>query len=205
MTKTIAAVSVLLSLAAVAMAEPKATKDASSKSKWETLFAGDLSDAVFPKGVWSVKDGVLSATKDECIWTKKQYENFTIDLEFKTETNSNSGVLVYCSDRADWVSNSEVKTGTQLVVISWDTPTRRVLVSTIFQFSPLVSSSPCFVIRRGRLGVAWGGLGGENGARRARRRARPRRRRGRTSAARELADPLVPHARKSRRSADATI
>ena len=106
MKKTIVVLAVFLGLAAVATAEPKATKDAPKKDKWEKLFAGDLSDAVFPKGVWAVKDGLLSATKDECIWTKKQYENFTIDLEFKTETNSNSGVLVYCADRANWIPNS---------------------------------------------------------------------------------------------------
>ena len=106
MKKTIAAMAILLSVAAVATSEPKAAKDASDKDKWETLFAGDLSDAAFPKGVWSVKDGILSATQDECIWTKKQYENFTINLEFKTVVNSNSGVLVYCSDRPNWIPNS---------------------------------------------------------------------------------------------------
>ena len=60
----------------------------------------------FSQGVWSVKNGLLSATKDECIWTKKQYENFTLELEFKTMTNSNSGMLVYCTDRANWIPNS---------------------------------------------------------------------------------------------------
>ena len=103
MKKTIALLAVLLSLAVFATAAPKAHSD---KDEWETIFAGDLSDATFPKGVWSVKDGVLSATKDEAIWTKKQYENFTIDLEFKTATNSNSGVLLYCTDKANWIPNS---------------------------------------------------------------------------------------------------
>ena len=106
MKKTIAVLAVFLGLAAVATAAPTETKAKPDKSKWETLFAGDLSDAVFPKGVWSVKDGVLTATKDECIWSKKQYENFTIDLEFKTATNSNSGILVYCTNTKDWYSNS---------------------------------------------------------------------------------------------------
>jgi 3-keto-disaccharide hydrolase len=106
MKRAITVLAVLLGVAALAMAEPKATTDAANKGKWEKLFAGDLSDAVFPKGVWAVKDGLLSATKDECIWTKKQYENFTLDLEFKTVTNSNSGVIVYCSDRANWIPNS---------------------------------------------------------------------------------------------------
>jgi hypothetical protein len=106
MKTTIAVLAVLFGLAAVATAEPKATKDASSKGKWETLFTGDLSDAIFPKGVWAIKDGLLSATKDEGIWTKKEYENFTLDLEFKTTPNANSGVMVYCSDRPNWIPNS---------------------------------------------------------------------------------------------------
>ena len=106
MKKIITVLVVFLGLAVLATAEPKATTDAPKKDKWEKLFTGDLSDAVFPKGVWSVKDGLLSATKDECIWTKKQYENFTFDLEFKTEVNSNSGVIVYCSDRPNWIPNS---------------------------------------------------------------------------------------------------
>ena len=37
----------------------------------------------YPEGVWSVDDGVLTATEDQCIWTKKEYENFILDLEFK--------------------------------------------------------------------------------------------------------------------------
>lgn len=75
-------------------------------SAWETLFAGDLSDAIAPKGVWSVEYGVLTASKDECIWTKKEYENFTINLEFKTADGTNSGVIVYCSDVKNWIPNS---------------------------------------------------------------------------------------------------
>ena len=106
MKKAIAVLAVFLSLAAVATAEPATTKDAPSEAKWEKLFVGDLSDSVFPKGVWAIKDGLLSATKDECIWTKKQYENYTLDLEFKTTDNANSGVIVYCSDRPNWIPNS---------------------------------------------------------------------------------------------------
>jgi len=78
----------------------------SDSAGWETLFAGDLSDAIAPPGVWSVQDGVLAAAKDECIWTKKQYERFVIDLEFKTAHGTNSGVIVYCSDVQNWIPNS---------------------------------------------------------------------------------------------------
>lgn len=75
-------------------------------AKWAPLFAEDLSDASYPEGVWSFKDGVLTATKDECVWTKKKYANFTLDLEFRTEDGTNSGVIVYCTDMANWIPNS---------------------------------------------------------------------------------------------------
>ena len=75
-------------------------------AKWPTLFKADLSDAVFPKGVWTVSDGVMTASKDEAIWSKKDYENFVLDLEFKNAPGTNSGVIVYCSDPKDWIPNS---------------------------------------------------------------------------------------------------
>jgi hypothetical protein len=82
---------------------PKTHPDSSG---WEDVFRKDLSDAVYPKGVWTFRDGVLTATEDQCIWTKREYENFVLDLEFKTAPGSNSGVIVYCSDLADWIPNS---------------------------------------------------------------------------------------------------
>jgi hypothetical protein len=100
MKKTIVLLTVLLGFAAVAVADPKAHPDTTG---WQTLFAGDLSDATFPEGVWSISDGLLSATKDECIWSKQQYENFTLDLEFKTTKAANSGVIVYCTDLKNWI------------------------------------------------------------------------------------------------------
>lgn len=75
-------------------------------SKWDELLKPDLSNAEYPAGVWSVTDGVLTATKDQNLWTKKEYENFTIDLEFKTESGTNSGVIVYCSNTKNWIPNS---------------------------------------------------------------------------------------------------
>ncbi len=53
-------------------------------SSWSDLFAPDLSNAIYPKGVWTFEDGVLTASEDQCIWTKKDYDNFILDLEFKT-------------------------------------------------------------------------------------------------------------------------
>ena len=86
--------------------EAAGTKGHPDSSQWENLFAPDLSDAVFPEGIWSIEKGELTASKDECIWSKKQYENFIIDLEFKNGPAANSGVVFYCTDVKNWVPNS---------------------------------------------------------------------------------------------------
>jgi hypothetical protein len=73
---------------------------------WDDLFAADLGNATFPKGVWRLEDGVLTASQDRGIWTKKVYDNFVLDLEFKTAPGTNSGVIVYCSNVKRWIPNS---------------------------------------------------------------------------------------------------
>lgn len=82
------------------------TAFAQDKSKWKPLFGTNLSDAKFNPEVWSETDGVLAAVKDESIWTINEYENFELDLEFKTDVATNSGVVVYCTDRDNWIPNS---------------------------------------------------------------------------------------------------
>jgi hypothetical protein len=98
-----------LGLAAAARAAdivpPKTHPDSQG---WDNLFQADLSDALFPKGVWSFQDGVLTATEDRNIWTKKEYGNCIIDVEFKNAPGTNSGVFVYGSDLNEktWIPNS---------------------------------------------------------------------------------------------------
>lgn len=75
-------------------------------NKWQLLFGDNLEKAQYNPEVWSMKDGVLSAVKDESIWTTEEYENFELDLEFKTDHETNSGVVVYCTDIKDWIPNS---------------------------------------------------------------------------------------------------
>jgi hypothetical protein len=82
---------------------PKAHPDV---SQWQDLFAADLSNAAFPKGVWTFESGVLTASEDQVIWSKKDYDNFIIDLEFKNENGTNSGVVVYCTNMENWIPNS---------------------------------------------------------------------------------------------------
>ena len=75
-------------------------------SNWHDLFSSDLSNAVFPEGIWTYENGILTASEDQAVWTEKDYNNFIIDLEFRTEEGTNSGVIVYCSDIEDWIPNS---------------------------------------------------------------------------------------------------
>lgn len=82
------------------------------QNKWQPLFSDDLSNAMDEKGVWSYQNDILTASEDACIFTEVEYENFVIDLEFKNEKGTNSGVIVYCTDRKNWIPNSvEVQIG----------------------------------------------------------------------------------------------
>ena len=98
---------VCFAMVAVARADEAAPGKAHPDSSgWENLFADDLSDATFPKGVWYFEDKVLTATEDQNIWTKKEYANCIIDLEFKNAPGTNSGVIVYASEMKEWIPNS---------------------------------------------------------------------------------------------------
>lgn len=82
---------------------PKSHPDS---SKWADLIAPDLSNANFPAGVWYVEDGSFTASKDETIWSKNDWENFCIDLEFKPAAKANSGIVIYATDTKNWIPNS---------------------------------------------------------------------------------------------------
>jgi hypothetical protein len=73
---------------------------------WKDLFNPDLSNAVFPKGVWTVSDGVITASKDEALWSQGSYDNFVLDLDFKNADGTNSGVLVHASNIEEWIPHS---------------------------------------------------------------------------------------------------
>lgn len=100
---TIALLVACLASVATARADKAAHPDSTG---WEDLFDKDLSNADYPKGVWYLEDGSLTANKDINIWTKKDYANFVLDLEFKNAAGTNSGVIVYCSDPKNWIPNS---------------------------------------------------------------------------------------------------
>lgn len=88
-----------------AQVPPKKHPDTSAPG-WQDLFAPDLSNAIYPAGVWSVEEGVFTATEDQALWSEKEYDNFILDLEFKTAAGTNSGVIVYASDIDNWIPHS---------------------------------------------------------------------------------------------------
>lgn len=73
---------------------------------WRDLFKPDYSDADKPADVWSVVDGALTASADQCLWTKTDHADFMLDLEFKNAAGTNSGVIIYCSDTNNWIPKS---------------------------------------------------------------------------------------------------
>lgn len=75
-------------------------------SQWKDLFAADLNNALYSEGVWTYENGILTASKDEAIWTKQEYSSFILDLEFKTDHGTNSGIILHCSEINNWIPNS---------------------------------------------------------------------------------------------------
>ncbi len=78
----------------------------SSGPEWKDLFKADLSDAEKPENVWTVKDGVITANEDQCMWAAGEHANFMLDLEFLNYPGTNSGVVIYCSDIKNWIPNA---------------------------------------------------------------------------------------------------
>ncbi len=50
--------------------------------------------------------GVMTASEDQTIWSSKVYNDFIVDLEFKTADGTNSGVIIYGTDMVNWIPNS---------------------------------------------------------------------------------------------------
>jgi len=60
-------------------------------------------------GVWKFQEwgnAVVTADKDSALWLKGDYENFALDFEYKLDPGANSGVIIYCSNKDQWIPNS---------------------------------------------------------------------------------------------------
>jgi len=70
------------------------------------LLKSDLSNAICKKDSWQWEDGVLTAKGGGDIWTKETYGDFVLELDFKCDTNTNSGVFLRCADVVNWLHTS---------------------------------------------------------------------------------------------------
>ena len=70
---------------------------------WKDLFSGDLSNAIFNEGSWTMDDGELTWHGGGYIWTKERFGDFILDLEFKVSEEANSGVFFRTADLDDIV------------------------------------------------------------------------------------------------------
>ncbi|MFA6483294.1 MAG: DUF1080 domain-containing protein [Bacteroidales bacterium] len=98
----------ILLLAAISgFAQPKLPLNGHPNIRgWASLFKEDLSDADFAPNVWTCDKGIFTADEDQIVFSKIEYENFILDLEFNVEPGANSGVVVYCTDKKDWIPHS---------------------------------------------------------------------------------------------------
>ncbi len=87
---------------------PLTAADHPDTSGWKDLLAADLANTVAP-GKWSFTKGVLVAGDHETLWTKGSYGNFILDLEFKVEKESNSGVFLRSSDIKNVLAALEIQ------------------------------------------------------------------------------------------------
>ncbi|MBP8132037.1 MAG: DUF1080 domain-containing protein [Candidatus Hydrogenedentes bacterium] len=73
---------------------------------FQPLFKDDLSDAQMQRGGWEFANGELASQGRGDIWTKERYGDFVLDLEFKCDPDTNSGVFLRCDSIADWLNTA---------------------------------------------------------------------------------------------------
>jgi len=82
-------------------------------SGWTSLFNGkDLTGWQCKEGSWVAEDGVLTRVGGGDIWSKEQFGDFMLELEFKVDKGTNSGVFFRTADIKDCV-----QTGIEMQVL----------------------------------------------------------------------------------------
>ena len=76
------------------------------------LLAKDLSNWTYKEGTWALEDGTLARKGGGDIWTKEKFSDFILDLEFKVDKDTNSGVFF----RTDNI-NDPVQTGIEVQIL----------------------------------------------------------------------------------------
>lgn len=70
------------------------------------LFGEKYSLAEFDEGSWEILENMIVGLEDKVIWAPVEYENFHLEFEFMNEVGTNSGIIVYCTDKNNWIPNS---------------------------------------------------------------------------------------------------
>ncbi len=78
----------------------------SNPKDWKKLFGENLENAQYDPSIWKDSAGVLTASKDESIWSIVKYDNFILDLDFQNANATNSGVIVHATDIKEWIPHS---------------------------------------------------------------------------------------------------
>lgn len=96
---------------------------------WKKFVDEDMFDVYTPGGNWSVDDGevVLDTSKGRGdIWSKKEYGDFVMDMEYKFDKGANSGVFIRAGNH-NWLPWIEVQ-----VVDSYGKPIDRHVAGAIY-------------------------------------------------------------------------
>lgn len=72
-------------------------------SGWKNLLAGGLSGWIFNADSWTLTNGILAAKEGGDIWSRQVYSNFVLDLEFKLDKGTNSGVFLRTGSIESWL------------------------------------------------------------------------------------------------------
>lgn len=102
-------------------------RDSARWQKPQPLFAPDLANAEFKPGSWAWENGVLVAKGGGDLWTKENYGDFALSLEFRCAQDSNSGVFLRCANPAEWL-----QTSIEVQIRQGDEPDDKHLVGAIF-------------------------------------------------------------------------
>jgi len=91
--------------------QPLSKKPPESAKAFVPLFNGKNLDGWLtgPDNAWIVEDGALTVRRDmdgkehnfDYLWTKEQYGNFILELEYKTAKGTNSGIFIRTPDRTN--------------------------------------------------------------------------------------------------------
>lgn len=83
------------------------------KDGWIDLFNGqDLTGWIAKPGSWTVEDGILTRKGGGDIWSEQTFGDFTLDVEFKLDAGTNSGVFLRTANIEDCV-----QTGIEMQVL----------------------------------------------------------------------------------------